>query len=137
MGINLQAIKTGGEPVAEGRYTVTVEKAELTTSAKGNPTINVTFKIEDGAFAGRLLWDNFTLISNSLWKLKGFLEAANSNLVEETNASELEIAQRLEGLRVSVFATPGLTNTGNAKSNLSDYKPVETDLTEKGKSLFS
>jgi hypothetical protein len=135
MGINLKDIKTGGEPVTEGRYTVTVEKAELTTAKSGNPTINVTFKIEDGPFAGRFLWDNFTLVQNSFWKLKGLLEAAKSDLTQESDVSEQEIAQRLEGLRVSVFATPGLTNTGNAKSVLSDYTAV--DAPAKGSSLFS
>lgn len=138
MGINLRDIKTGSEPVPEGRYNVIVDKAELAVSEKGNQTINVTFKITDGDYEGKLLWDTFTLIQNSYWKLKAFLDATGSDLTKEDDIPEIEIAQRMKGLKVSVAATPALTNKGNPKTVLSNYTKITPVAGGKAKqSLFN
>lgn len=72
------------EPLEEGVYTITVAKAEETTSSTGNPMIKVEFDVQ-GVEGQRKLWDNFVLIPKALWKLKEFFDAMGiptDNIVE-------------------------------------------------------
>lgn len=54
-----------------GTHSVIVSKAEYKTASTGTPMLSVTYKNSNGDAA----FDNFTLVPQSLWKLKMFLEA--------------------------------------------------------------
>lgn len=127
MGFNLKEVKGQSfDPIPEGRYTVVVDKAEITTTKEsGNPMIKATLKIVEGDFKNRLAWDNFVLTEKSLWKLKTFLEAAGSKLSESGNATEQDIANAMEGVKVSVFLENRTGENGQVTSNAKNYTAVE------------
>lgn len=111
MGIvlNLAKVKTGFDPVPAGNYDVSVAKAELTTAkSSGKPMIAVQYRIsEPEEHEGRILFDNFSLQPQALWKLKGFLQALEWAGIDE-DGLELDPAELIGAqLTVAVIQEPG------------------------------
>jgi hypothetical protein len=131
MKVNLKDVKGSTfDPIPEGLYQAVVDKTELTAAKdSGNPMIKVTLKITDGDFKNRFVWDNFVLIENSLWKLKGFFAAAKSDLVESTSVSEQELAAAMSGVHVGIYLEPRVGNNGQATSNVKNYRAAEGEDT--------
>lgn len=50
------------EPLPNGEYNVVVDKAEAKQSKKGDPQLVIVFKVTDGPFKGRLMWQYMTFI---------------------------------------------------------------------------
>jgi hypothetical protein len=138
MPYNLRDVKGSTfDPLPEGRYIVTVDKAELTTTKdSGNPMIKVTLKILEGEFKNRLAWDNFVLVEKSLWKLKGFLEAINSKIAESTNVTEQDIANAMVGAKVSVYFEQRVGENGAVSSSAKNYTAVAEETAKKSSSLL-
>jgi hypothetical protein len=138
MAYNLRDVKGSSfDPIPEGRYNVVVEKAELTAAKdSGNPMIKVTLKILDGDSKGRLAWDNFVLIEKSLWKLKGFLEAIDSNVAESTNATEQDIANAMVNSKVSVWLEQRVGENSVISNNVKYYTPAEVATSAKKSNLL-
>lgn len=57
----------------EGMYNVTIEKVEEKTASTGKPMLLVRFKEEE---QGAVLFENYVLTEEALWKLKELLSAA-------------------------------------------------------------
>lgn len=75
------------EPLPKGNYTATVfeVKAETVKSGEnaGKPRWNVTFKVQDGEHAGRLVWGYVALYpNNGLWKTLAFFSALGYEVAE-------------------------------------------------------
>lgn len=124
---DLKNLKTnsGFSEIPEGRYNLEVVAADVKQSAAGNDMINLKMKIAEGDHKGRYIWDNLTFIENSLWKLKSFLEAANSPLLEDSGLLTCaDIAPELIGYHVNAFLEPGTDQNGNPRSTPKNYKPV-------------
>ena len=70
MGINFKEVGSssgeGFEALPEGRYSLTVENAEVTTASTGTEMIKVTFIVNDEKFRNRKLWHNFAMTQKSL-----------------------------------------------------------------------
>lgn len=66
---------TVGARVEPGRYTVTVDDAEMDKSKAGNPMINVWYRIQGGEFDGQTLTDRLVLTEKSLFRVVGFMAA--------------------------------------------------------------
>lgn len=132
--IDFGNVKTNSfEALEEGRYSVTIDKAELTQAkSSGADMIAVTFKIADGDSKGRLLWDNFPLSSNAIWKLKTLLASGGSELAEKS-ATPAQVVASLPGLSVSVYVEPDVTNNGNPKNNLKNYTAIGGEDAPKAK----
>ena len=128
---NLKEIKNSPdasfEAIPEGRYNLEVADATagISKSEAKNEIINIKFKIIDGDFKGRVVWDTLTLTKASYWKIKRFLLAANSTLEDEKINPE-GIAMGIIGLKVSAFLEPGNDNNGNPRSNPREYQSIET-----------
>jgi len=75
MRINFSSTSQEFEPLPNGTNLSEVESMEVGKSSTGNPKIKTTFKIHD-VDGGRKLWDEFSLLPQSGWKLKDFLEKA-------------------------------------------------------------
>lgn len=106
--LNLAGVKTTFEPVPAGNYDVSIVKAESTLAkSSGKPMIAVQYRIGDGEHEGRVLFDNFSLQPQALWKLKTLLEALEWGGTEEDglefHPDELIGAQ----LTVAVAVEPG------------------------------
>lgn len=53
---------TSFEPLPDGEYSVVVDKAESTTSKKGDPQVKIVYKVTEGPHQNRLLWQYMTFI---------------------------------------------------------------------------
>ena len=78
------------EPLDEGVYSLTIAKAEETTSSTGNPMLKIEFDV-NGVEGNRKLWDNYVLIDKCLWKLKELFQALGIDTSEivEMDVTEL------------------------------------------------
>lgn len=72
------------DPLPAGRYTCQVDdfkmgKASENAKNAGADTISWELTVVDNdneEYNGRKVWENMTIVPNSLWRLKAFLEAA-------------------------------------------------------------
>lgn len=78
MGQKLKLDFTGVESfqrAAEGIHSVKIATAEVKQSSSGNDMIVVAFEVTKGVDKGARVFENFPIVDNSLWKLKGLLQA--------------------------------------------------------------
>jgi hypothetical protein len=71
--INFAQVK-GLEPVPVGNYTATIIKAETGVSKKGNEKIDLQWRVEGGAFDGRIIFDTLTFTEKALFRVKATLK---------------------------------------------------------------
>jgi hypothetical protein len=75
--------------VTDGEQTETKEAKKLPA---GTPGVNWEFTVQDGEYADRKVWTNTWLHENSIWALKGLLEATGRYSAEQLAESlEFEI----------------------------------------------
>ena len=133
---DLRDLKSGTfEEIPEGRYELQVADATAAKASSGNDIVNMKMKIMNGDFAGRVVWDTLVMTPNAFWKIKQFLEAAQSSLLDEEKINVEGIAMGIVGVEVSAFLEPGVDNKGNPRSNPKEYKPIDKP-TKKGSSLI-
>lgn len=77
------------EPLEEGMYNLVVAKVEETTSSNGNPMLKVEYDVQ-GVEGNRKLWDNYVLISSTMWKVKEFFVALG---VDTEEIVEMDVAE--------------------------------------------
>lgn len=78
MGRKMKLDFTGVESfqrVEEGKHVVKVATADVKQSQGGNDMIVVAFEVTRGESKGGRVFENFPLVDNALWKLKGLLQA--------------------------------------------------------------
>lgn len=102
------------EEVPDGKYTVLVDKVEITESkTSGNRMLKWTLKILGPRFAGRLLWRHHVLVSreNVRW-LKNDLHTCGLDLVKLSDLPQhleslldlhLEITKRTKGGSSNIY----------------------------------
>ena len=76
--VDFSGVSSGGGRfrVPEGDYKFKVDKVEMGTSkSSGNTMVTVTFVGTEGRVKGKKPRDYFTFTKDSLWKLRGFMEA--------------------------------------------------------------
>src|SRR4051812_43867570 len=78
--------RSDSEPVLDGSYQVSIERAELRNSSKGNPMLALMLRILGPRFANRVLWRNIVFTQNSVKYAKADLCICGLAL---TNLSEL------------------------------------------------
>ena len=129
--INFKKITSGGfEPLPEDRYTVECVEAKIDTSSTGNKLLAAQFKVVDGEFANRRLWNNFSLKGNALFMLKNYLEV--SGLDPEIEISEEELPDYIKGSKATVFVTQEVYKN-KAQNKLKNWAIIP----QKEKSLFN
>ncbi len=77
------------EPLEEGMYNLVVAKVEETISSNGNPMLKVEYDVQ-GVEGNRKLWDNYVLISSTMWKVKEFFVALG---VDTEEIVEMDVAE--------------------------------------------
>ena len=60
---------------SEGEHVAKIVSAELKQSQGGNDMIVVAFEVTKGQDKGSRVFENYPLVENALWKLKGMLQA--------------------------------------------------------------
>lgn len=97
MRIDFSTVETKTfEPIPAGRYNVVVtdfKQGEASDRAKnpGAPTISWRLDVEDGDYEGRVVWENMTIVENSLWRLKSFLAACGFDVDGEIDFNPVEV----------------------------------------------
>ena len=97
-------------PLPEGRYTLQVEKASLSTSKEGNPTIKVEYSVLDAKHRGRKVFRTFSLTSKAIWALQEFAGAAGVDIAKtggKIEEQDLVDDLNLRNPAVSAFNDPG------------------------------
>lgn len=56
----------GAEPIPSDVYECAIETSEYRTSKTGNPKISVGWKVLDGPYAGRMVFDDISFAPNAL-----------------------------------------------------------------------
>ena len=84
------------EPLDEGIYSLTIAKAEETTSSNGNPMLKIEFDV-NGVDGNRKLWDNYVLIDKCMWKVKELFDALG---IDTEHVVEMDVTE-LTGLQVN------------------------------------
>lgn len=93
------------EPLDEGIYSLTIAKAEETTSSTGNPMLKLEFDVND-VEGNRKLWDNYVLIDKCMWKLKELFDALG---VDTSEIVTMDIDE-LVGMQVNAKVIQELYN---------------------------
>lgn len=114
----------GGRLLPEEAHTFeVVDIEEETGKDSGEPYLAFTLQVVDGEYKGTKAWDNFSLQPQSLWKLRGFMEAAGQDTVD----GPMEIdPDELVGL-VVVGHVIHEEYKSKTKHRIDSYSPVEGD----------
>lgn len=106
------------EPLDEGIYSLTIAKAEETTSSTGNPMLKLEFDV-NGVEGKRKLWDNYVLIDKCLWKLKELFSALG---IDTESIVEMDVAE-LQGQTVNAKVIQETYN-GDVVNRIKKIYPV-------------
>jgi hypothetical protein len=124
---NLKELKnmtTAFEEIPEARYILTIVEATPGKSDAGNDKIGLKFKIKDGEFKNRVVWDTLTFSQNTMWRVRKFIEVANPDLFKNESAPLAVIAEELVGCEVDAFLEAGKDLNQNPRSNPKEYIAV-------------
>lgn len=87
----------GGRAIADGVYSVVVDKADEDESSEGNAMLKLEYKLKNGA----RLYDNISLLPQALWRFKTFLECVGIEV--EDGEMEIDVADLIgKELKVEV-----------------------------------
>lgn len=79
----------GLEPVPEGQYSLQITKAVYGESKKGHPKIDVQWKIQEGEFANRVIFDTLSFHPNATWRAKTHLKNLGLDVSGEVELEDL------------------------------------------------
>lgn len=118
-GTNFAALRKDALTVLEGEYGVVVKEASCVRNAKGNPMLKVKLTVEQGPYAGRIVYTNMSFTPDSptaqkilfgQFEILGLGERFFEGLSRATNLDENAqwevIARELVGRRASVLIGP-------------------------------
>jgi hypothetical protein len=63
------------DPLPDGIYNVEIVSAQEGSSKTGNPKIDIRWKVTDGAYEGRQIFDSMSFHRDALWRTKKTLQA--------------------------------------------------------------
>jgi hypothetical protein len=116
-----------GEPVPEGPYRCEITKTEAKTATTGKSMIVAAFKILDGPYAGRPLYNNFVLTTDNpnalAWFFKNMASLGLGKDFFAMNPSLESVAAQLVGKRCIVSA--GVKTYNNELRN--EVKGISSD----------
>ena len=73
ISIDMTGVKTNSfEAIPKGKYDVAIFNVEY-KEGKAAPYLAITYKVQEGPFAGRQVFDNVSFSPKALFKLKGLL----------------------------------------------------------------
>ena len=112
------------EPLPAGVYTATIVKAELGVSKAGNEKIDMQWKIEGGAYDGRVIFDTLTFTEKALFRVKATLQGLGFPADFKGNVSAEDLVGRTAKLTVDIQAGNGIDETGEPDAPRNRVKKV-------------
>jgi hypothetical protein len=125
-------------PIPPSRQTVVVTEWQqgevMSEESENKGALKLTFEltVQDGEYANRRIWDTFTVVKSSLWKLKAFFGALGENMEREITVDELldmaanAIGQQLD-VKLGIQPARRDNRTGNeygARNRVQQYYPA-------------
>lgn len=78
--VDFSGVESGGRAVPDDRYLLEVLSVEEKESSEGNPYFAWKWKVSEGPHKGATIYDNTSLKSTALWRLKTLLECMGINV---------------------------------------------------------
>lgn len=94
--LDFSQVKDGFEAIPKGIYSSYFFDLVKGMSVNNNPKLDITFKISEGAYKGRLLWMHPSLQPQSLWRIKRLLVAVGTTLELTGDIKVSQIIHALE-----------------------------------------
>lgn len=92
----------GLEPIPAGTYRAECVKATAGISKKGNPKIDLQWKVQQGDYEGRIVFDTLTFTDNSLGVVKSKLAGMGlAGAVVDTDELD-EFAEQIVGITADI-----------------------------------
>jgi hypothetical protein len=119
-------------PVPPSKQNVIVSDFQTGTVSEasknaGAPKLSVEFTVQDGDYDGRRIWDTFTIVDASMWKLKAFLTAIGEDTEGELDVTPDEYVGRELVVRLAIQPARKNERTGDeypARNNVKAYYPA-------------
>jgi len=78
--VDFSGVKDGFEAIAKGIYEAYFFDLVKGMSVNNYPKLDITFKISEGPYKGRMLWLHPSLQQQSLWRIKRILSSVGTKL---------------------------------------------------------
>lgn len=120
--VDFSGVEAGGFDVPDGLYVLAVQTVTQKKSQEaGNPYLSWEFKVDEGKYKGRKVWDNTSLQPQALWKLRGLFE----NMGMDIEDGEFEVD--LEELQGQVVGAEVVNEKyqGKDKPRIASYLPAD------------
>lgn len=111
-----------GSRVAEGKYRVVIEDAELDKARSGNTMINLWYRILDGKFQGVTLVDRVTMTEKAMFRVVGLMQAIGLDTGKKKHKLNLD---RFIGKTLMVNVEDGDPYNGRIRSEVRGYERAE------------
>lgn len=100
----------GPQPVPDGTYNAYVESAEGKMAGTGAPMVVAVFKIADGPYAGRSIFNNFVLTKNNPNAMGFFIQhmgvlGVDRSTITQLSTDEFTAMQQLAQMITGKYAT--------------------------------
>jgi hypothetical protein len=139
------------EPIPSGKYLVEVTDYRQGTASQeaknpGAPTISWMLTVESTVtgeesvtnrrtgeevkVAGRTVWENMTIVENSFWRLKAFLEACGFDVEGEIDFDPDEVLNSQLVVKVGIQKARKDKETGDeyeARNTIRSFHPVDEE----------
>jgi hypothetical protein len=90
VSVDFSGVESGGRSVPEDDYVATVTSIEEKESSEGNPYLAWKWKIAEGPYKGVTIYDNTSLKSTALWRLKTLLECLGVDVTDGKMSLDLK-----------------------------------------------
>src|SRR5690349_16462675 len=88
--VDFTGVETGGFEIPDGPYVLAVTSVTQKKGAEtGQPYLAWEYKIHEGPYKGRKVWDNTSLQPQALWKLRSVMESMGMDI--EDGEFELDL----------------------------------------------
>lgn len=141
--LDFSQVKEGFEAIAKGIYEAYFFDLVKGMSVNNAPKLDITFKISEGPYKGRMLWLHPSLQPQSLWRIKRILSSVGTKLelTGKVKVSQIINALKNKPCRIIVDCDPrkdfpnsvtdvlpsrGDTGFGGVESKVKDESKVKT-----------
>ena len=124
--VNMDGVEepTGAGPVPPGKYLVDIVEVVEKQSDKGTEYWSLQFKIVDGEYEGRNIWDNVFWSEKSLPRLKLILKVFEMQHTGEVDLDNVRPFLAGKRLQLSVKHEKGQDGVARAKPEFNGYLPA-------------
>lgn len=116
----------GFDVLPAGDYLAVVQDATAQDASTGKPMVKATFKITEGPYAGRLIWNNFVLTRDNPNALKWFFRHMQAFGLQRDffamNPSMSAVAEQLKNKEVVITLTANREYQGQRQNDVKSIR---------------